>query len=63
MTETQAKGFVTVLGSAGVGCHVEQTVKNHNGWSVMVAGKVRLTQVEEAQRYVNTVGDRKKAGA
>lgn len=63
MSETQAKAFGTVLETAGVACYVEQIVRNSNGYVLIVEGRVRLTQVEEAQRYVNAVGERQKADA
>lgn len=63
MTRTQAEAFRDILATAGVGSHVDEIVKNTNGFALVVPNKVRLTQLEEAQRYVNSIGDTKKADA
>lgn len=66
MTKEQAQGFVTVLKSSGVDCYMEELVRNRQGFAItVVAGPTdslqRLTQLEEAQRFVLSVGT--KAGA
>lgn len=63
MTKLQAESFRDILCAAGIGSHVQELVKNSNGYALVVPGKVRLTQLEEAQRYINSVGESRKQDA